>query len=340
MRRLEPFGKGQIPLHEEISPQFHGAVNCYLELRGTHRFADDPEWGILLMRFRNGTLTEKDIDTINKCVVDNEDNIPADVTYATYRNVDRAAINNGLFEKYCNDRLTNGETLESDFILVLSSEIEIKRGNGTYQKPSNQWEEHFWENCGEGDCKPLDFLGRFDPGLLLYFKRPMMINNNLDVGNGIAKGTKAYMEKIHLKPGRTVQYTTIGPQNSRIRIPVVRASHIERIAMRHESSDVVCPVFMLEPKTKQTFCVKVPYPDSLQTGGKTSAQMLYMRGTQLPIICNNATTGHKLQGATIATLFVHSWSNVRNWTYVVLSRVKSLKGLFLRRKLEKKTYQS
>ena len=164
----------------------------------------------------------------------------------------------------------------------------------------------------------------------------MMVNNNGDVGNGIAKGTKAYMEKIHLKPGKTIRYTTIGPKNSRIKIPVVQASDISRIAMRHESPDVVSPVFMLEPKTKQTFCSKVPYPDSLQTGGQTSAQMLYMRGTQLPILCNNATTGHKLQGATIGTLFVHSWSNVRNWTCVVLSRVKTLKGLFLRQKLDKR----
>jgi hypothetical protein len=336
LRQLEPFGLGQTPLHGKVFNQFHGALNCYLELEGTHRFADDPDWGMLLMRFRNGILTEKDVDTINERVVLNEGDIPPDLTYATYRNVDRASINNGLFQKYCNDQISKGDDLESDFILVLSSDVEIRRGNGTYKKPSNQWEEHFWENCGEGDCRPLDYSGRFDPGLLLYYKRPMMVNNNLDVGNGIAKGTKAYMEKIHLKPGRTVQYTTIGPKHSRIRIPVVRASHIARIAMRHESTDVVSPVFMLEPKTKQTFFAKVPYPDSLQTGGQTSAQLLYMRGTQLPIQCNTATTGHKLQGATIRTLFVHSWSNVRNWTYVVLSRVKTLKGLFLRRKLDKK----
>jgi hypothetical protein len=29
----------------------------------------------------------------------------------------------------------------------------------------------------------------------------MMVNSNLDGGNGSAKGTKAYMEKLHLKPG-------------------------------------------------------------------------------------------------------------------------------------------
>jgi hypothetical protein len=258
------------------------------------------------------------------------------VTYATYRNIDRTSINNGLFQNYCRDRILKGEDLDTDCILVLSSEIEVKKGNGTFERRSNQWEEHFWQNCGEGDCQPQGFSGRFDPGLLLYYKRPMMVNNNLDVSSGIAKGTKAYMEKIHLKPGKTIQYTNIGSKNNTFRIPVVRACDISRVAMRHESSDVICPVFMLEPKRKQTFRAKVPYPEDLQAGGQTSAQILTIRGTQLPILCNNATTGHKLQGATIKTLFVHSWSNVRNWTYVVLSRVKTLKGLFLRRKLEKK----
>jgi hypothetical protein len=61
-----------------------------------------------------------------------------------------------------------------------------------------------------------------------------------------------------------------------------------------------------------------------------------MRGTQLPIICNNATTGHKLQGTSIESLFVHTSTTVRNWMYVVLSRVKSIKGLYLRQQLDKK----
>jgi hypothetical protein len=32
----------------------------------------------------------------------------------------------------------------------------------------------------------------------------------------------------------------------------------------------------------------------------------------------------------VATLFVHSWSYVTNWVYVMLSRVKTLDGFFLR----------
>ena len=51
LRQLEPFGLGQIPLHHATFSEFHGTQNCYLELKGTHRFAEDPEWGMLLMRF-------------------------------------------------------------------------------------------------------------------------------------------------------------------------------------------------------------------------------------------------------------------------------------------------
>ena len=51
---------------------------------------------------------------------------------------------------------------------------------------------------------------------------------------------------------------------------------------------------------------------------------------QLPMNDNIATTGHKLQGATLTNLIVKSWDyKVTNWIYVVLSRVKQLTGLVL-----------
>jgi hypothetical protein len=43
----------------------------------------------------------------------------------------------------------------------------------------------------------------------------------------------------------------------------------------------------------------------------------------------HATTGHKLQGKTVKSLVIAEWSKVKNWAYVVLSRVKTLSGLFL-----------
>ena len=50
-------------------------------------------------------------------------------------------------------------------------------------------------------------------------------------------------------------------------------------------------------------------------------EMLKMKATQLPVISNQATTGHKLQGASINQLFVNNWNYTTNWPYVVLSRL-------------------
>ena len=50
---------------------------------------------------------------------------------------------------------------------------------------------------------------------------------------------------------------------------------------------------------------------------------------QLPLLVNHATTGHKLQGKTMDQLIIAEWSKMKNWAYVVLSRVRSLAGLYL-----------
>jgi hypothetical protein len=55
--------------------------------------------------------------------------------------------------------------------------------------------------------------------------------------------------------------------------------------------------------------------------------------TQLPIIMNDATTGHKLQGMSKDNLIIVAWTFIPNWVYVVLSRVRTLKGLYLLEKL-------
>ena len=57
--------------------------------------------------------------------------------------------------------------------------------------------------------------------------------------------------------------------------------------------------------------------------------------TQIPVNSNIATTGHKLQGMSKNTLIVNNWDyKFANWVYVVLSRVRTCKGLFLMRPLD------
>ena len=61
---------------------------------------------------------------------------------------------------------------------------------------------------------------------------------------------------------------------------------------------------------------------------------------QFAVNSNKATTGHKLQGVTLKKMVVRSWNyRTPNWVYVVLSRVRSFKGLFICEKLnEEKTF--
>ena len=57
--------------------------------------------------------------------------------------------------------------------------------------------------------------------------------------------------------------------------------------------------------------------------------------TQFPINLNDATTGHKLQGMSKENIIIPAFPNkklramFKNWEYVVLSRVRTLSGLYL-----------
>jgi hypothetical protein len=88
---------------------------------------------------------------------------------------------------------------------------------------------------------------------------------------------------------------------------------------------------MVRPK-QHTFKAHILKPQVLQIKGD-EREILKMKATQLPVIVNNATTGHKLQGAGVDSLFVHNWSYVTNWVYVMLSRVRTHAGLFCRKPL-------
>jgi hypothetical protein len=54
---------------------------------------------------------------------------------------------------------------------------------------------------------------------------------------------------------------------------------------------------------------------------------------QFPLNLNDATTAHKLQGSSKNMLIVNDWFYSHGWVYTVLSRVRTLKGLFLMKPL-------
>ena len=61
----------------------------------------------------------------------------------------------------------------------------------------------------------------------------------------------------------------------------------------------------------------------------TQRSLAKCRMTQIPVILADAITGHKTQGMTFHNVIVPSWGKQNNWAYVVLSRCRTLKGLFL-----------
>ena len=86
--------------------------------------------------------------------------------------------------------------------------------------------------------------------------------------------------------------------------------------------------FKLAPQSR-TCWVNVSPNDQVST-----TRRMKCRVTQLPVISSDAITGHKLQGLTKDNLVVYSWNKSTNWIYVVLSRVRTLSGLFLVRRLK------
>ena len=62
-------------------------------------------------------------------------------------------------------------------------------------------------------------------------------------------------------------------------------------------------------------------------------QYVKISGNQFPVISNSCTTGHKLQGCTVELILANDWYYGANWAYVVLSRVKTMDGLFIHQHL-------
>ena len=87
--------------------------------------------------------------------------------------------------------------------------------------------------------------------------------------------------------------------------------------------------FKIKPERKEvTVNMRPSRVSSLET--TISLQM-----TMLPVNISTASTGHKLQGRSKDSIIITSWPNFTNnvvfanWEYVVLSRVRTLSGLYL-----------
>ena len=104
----------------------------------------------------------------------------------------------------------------------------------------------------------------------------------------------------------------------------VFASQVKCLDVEHECEDIVPRRFEVETLRTSFYC------DMCLPNGK---ETVAMKGRQFPIISNTCTTGHKLQGCTVDTTLANDWWYSANWVYVVLSRVRTMEGLYIAERL-------
>ena len=150
-----------------------------------------------------------------------------------------------------------------------------------------------------------------------------MVTENKDVSGGIANGTTATLESVVLKQNRKphkVRYNGYW-------VLAVHAEDIDRLELRWSSDSLYQGKFSIRA---QTFDCTSKVKITTEADTKKTVE-LALKITTFPITSNGATTGHKLQGKTVNYLFVGEYApqNIKNWLYVVLSRVRKLENLFL-----------
>jgi hypothetical protein len=124
--------------------------------------------------------------------------------------------------------------------------------------------------------------------------------------------------RSNIQPTRTVI-------NGHIPVASVFYSQVEYIQLKHTNTKIQEQFFNITPKS-HTFKLKLPTSQHFQISNTTFTAE--MKVNQLPILQNCATTGHTLQGSGVKTVFVHKWSKVTNWNYVMLSRVQNMSVLY------------
>jgi len=291
-------------------------LNAFIELDGTHRFKNDPEWGEILNRFRNGCPSQLDFQKINERLVQSASFTPEGTKHACHDNKDRNAIHYGIFSRHLS------QTHFSDSSIEPPSHTVIIKGNlkwaETKQPISRNRANDIYSFCGDADCKSKS--QRCDPMLCLYANCDLMITRNIDVKKKKANGTQCNFKGLILKIGATYQREKING----VWVNTVYASDVDSIICTLTGTNT-----KIELKAEErTFNVGIPYnrPDT-RIHQKISV-------LQFPVLLNTATTGHKLQGQTVDSLLVNNWYYGNNWQYVVLSRATTLQGLFLRQELD------
>lgn len=315
--------------HRLSSRHFEHNINCCIILDGLHRFKDDVEYGLILQRLCMGELVQADVDRINQRLVGTggvvlPKNLEGDTCYACDRNSIRNAITAAIFREHL--RQTHPEAGSDEeppgHTVIIKSFIEPSISSD--RKIGSVMRRRIVQ-LGDNDMRQETTL--VSPHLCCYNGAYFMCNSNDDLKEqGTGNGTQGRLVRVKLNDNPTSYRCETWDGR---KVWTVCASDVEYLEFEHyprRNGDSIR--FKLTPK-RFYVTVKV-LPHDLATETIT----MKCRVTQLPLNASDAITGHKLQGLTKDNVIVKSWNRSRNWIYVVLSRVRTLSGLFIFQRLQ------
>lgn len=319
--QLECIGGDCIYLQEN-SMYWEQALTHMVELKGTHRYSNCPEMQHIMPKLRDHGMSEGAKNIFNSRVID-KNRLPhpdlQEARFATYHNKNRAEINATVFQDYLNkhhENCSQDNIPKSAIVIRAGAEWHKRNRKLTFQQRAT-----LFRSCSEAHCRD-DQGKRCDPLLCLFSGCFLMGGENEDVKNGIANGTTSTFEKIIFK-------------NNAMPTPMkmhgkwvygVNIDEVDYLVLRWHDC-CFHGTFKVHPRQRK---FRVQYPID-EPGFRSLRVAANIKMTFFPVVLNHATTGHKLQGKSLNQLVVAEWSAVKNWAYVVLSRVRTLDGLYLLR---------
>lgn len=323
-----------IPIYNWRDNALWNLITQVIFLKGqNHRFENDPQWGELLDRMRLGLLTDEDYDFLDSRVVSNALQLPdkaalngESILYACPTNALRNRITENNFANLLKElHPLAGDSRSAPMHTVLIKGIFRKRKSGILK--SEQFHRLDYNTCGDDNITTSGNKGRVDPCLKLTVGCNIMVLEYKDIKQQVVKGVTGKFVGLALKPGRTLREEIW----SGYKVNVIDADEVEHVVCERYRKDDGDPVrhFTL-PTKKFTDQVKLP-----MNGNRQHITLEELEIVQFPMNLDEATTGHKLQGMTKSVLEIADYNYGENWIYVAMSRVRTSKGLFLFKRLNR-----
>lgn len=280
-----------------------------------------------------GTDTREDRENINKRVMKKRSG-PAKPTnpntsYACTTNKERNAVEASSFKNHIlatHPKIENAEQ-PPDNMLIIEASLRRKK-----KKVSQAIQDVVVSKLGDDDIRATDFSSKgakITPAMRCYPGSHHMCITNKDLDKGRGNGTLCRCLGVKLKQGARREWKNWEGR----KVYTVSVDDVEWVEFEHwpEPPKNSTRTFRLTP---QTFSATIKLPLTNDCDGLT-IKVGNVRVSQIPVNSNIATTGHKLQGMSKDSLIVNSWAyGFSNWVYVVLSRVRTLSGLFLNKPLD------